>query len=389
MARLTLGEILASDDEHGLLDVKLATSSSVDPTFQSFEEINLFIDRHGHIPGGTSSAGVSETSLLLRLNAIRREPDAIATLKEHDRHNLLDEAAPPEVTSLDDIFELDDDILTTDADDIFVHKHARPPSAKPDKVSERQRCEDFDFFEPIFDECAANLESGKWTTKKFANEQEIEAGHFFVLNGVLVYVAEVNDPHIRNGKRNARLRVIFDNGTEGANLLRSLATELYKDPNGRRVITHDHGSLFIDQPQNNDTQTGMIYVLRSLSDNPQIKRLDGNLFKIGFTSGKMETRIQYAADDPTFLMAAVAPVKTYALYNIDKVKLENLLHKFFSNARLDIEIPDRFGKVVRPREWFLLPLTVIDEAVARLVDGSIIGRVYDARLGQIVRVSSN
>lgn len=384
MARMTLSEIFALDDELGLLDVKLSVSSASDPTLQSFEEINLFIDRHGRNPGDSSSAGVSETSLLHRLNAIRRDLDAVAALKEHDRHNLLEEAATEEVTSLDDIFALDDEILTTDADSIFVHKHARPPSAKPDKVSERQRCEDFHLFEPVFDECAANIKSGKWDTKAFANEQEIEAGHFFILNGVLVYVAEVNDPHTRNGKKNARLRVIFDNGTEGTNLLRSLATELYKDPNGRRVITHDHGPLFTDQPKEGDQQTGMIYVLRSLSDNPQIKQLDGNLFKIGFTSGKMETRIQNAADEPTFLMAAVAPVKTYALYNIDKVKLENLLHKFFADARLDIEIPDRFGKVIRPREWFLLPLTVIDEAVAGLVDGSIVGRVYDARLGRIV-----
>ncbi|MFX8215234.1 GIY-YIG nuclease family protein, partial [Acinetobacter baumannii] len=75
-------------------------------------------------------------------------------------------------------------------------------------------------------------------------EQEIEAGGFFILNGVMVYVAEVRDPHIRNGKRNARLRLIFDNGTEGQNLLRYLATQLYKHPNGRRISDPNAGPLF-------------------------------------------------------------------------------------------------------------------------------------------------
>lgn len=106
-------------------------------------------------------------------------------------------------------------------------------------------------------------------------------------------------------------------------------------------------------------------------------QLDGLLHKIGFTSGKMEVRIQNAKDDPTFLMATGHPVTTYTLYNIDRVKLEHLLHDFFAAARLDIEITDRFGKKVRPREWFLLPQPIISEAVARLKDGSIVNFRYD------------
>ncbi|MGY4500538.1 hypothetical protein ACVWYH_004469 [Bradyrhizobium sp. GM24.11] len=149
----------------------------------------------------------------------------------------------------------------------------------------------------------------------------------FILNGVLVYVAEVGETHIRNGKKNARLRLIFDNGTEGNNLLRSLATELYKDPNGRRITTTDMGPLFTDTPAAGDAQTGMIYVVKSLSDDPEIRRLDGALHKIGFTSGKMEIRIQNAKDDPTFLMAPVHPVTTY--YNASRAWLRK-----FMRARL-------------------------------------------------------
>ena len=233
------------------------------------------------------------------------------------------------------------------------------------------------------------MAEGKRKAIPFANEQEIGAGEFFILNGVLVYVAEVGETHFRNGKRNARLRLIFDNGTEGNNLLRSLATELYKDPNGRRITSTNMGPLFDDKPQEGDTQTGMIYVVKSLSDDPEIRKLDGLLHKIGFTSGKMEIRIQNAKDDPTYLMAPVHPVTTYTLYNIDRVKLEHLLHDFFAATRLDIEITDRFGKKVRPREWFLLPEFVIAEAVSRLKDGSIVNYRYDAQAAAIVPVLAN
>lgn len=189
---------------------------------------------------------------------------------------------------------------------------------------------------------------------------------------------------LRSGKKNARLRVIFDNGTEGNNLLRSLARELYKDPNGRRVTTTDMGPLFDAEPQPGDTATGMIYVVKSLSGDPEIRKLDGLLHKIGFTSGKMEVRIQNAKDDPTFLLAAVHPVATYTLYNIDRVKLEHLLHDFFAGARLDIEITDRFGKKIKPREWFLLSPGIISEAISRLRDGSIVKCRYDAAQSTIV-----
>jgi hypothetical protein len=109
---------------------------------------------------------------------------------------------------------------------------------------------------------------------------------------------------------------------------------------------------------------------------------------LGFTAGRMEVRIQNAKDDPTFLMAAVHPVATYTLYNIDRVKLEHLLHTFFSEVRLNLEITDRFGKKIKPREWFLLPPEVIAEAVSRLKDGSIVNFQYDAGRAAIIPLDS-
>lgn len=150
-------------------------------------------------------------------------------------------------------------------------------------------------------------------------------------------------------------------------------------------LSCDAGPLFDEVPQEGDTQTGMIYVVKSLSRDPEIRKLDGLLHKIGFTSGKMEVRIQNAKDDPTFLMASVHPVATYTLYNINKVKLEHLLHSFFAKARLEIDITDRFGKKIKQREWFLVPQETIAEAISRLKDGSIVDHEYDPDSGKLRR----
>lgn len=384
MPRMSLDDVLSDDDD--LLDVKV--SSSVSSTEEQrvlalFEEVNIFMDRFGRKPGDTDTPSITERGLKLKLEGLLRNPEHHSFLKTYDRHHILKESIQPLPQTLDEILDMDDDLLTTPQDDIFKMVHARPSIAKTDKVSERVMCRDFEQFKPLFEQCMEDLNSGKRRTLKFRNEQEISVGEFFILNGVMVYVAEVGETHIRNGKKNARLRLIFDNGAEGNNLLRSLATELYKDENGRRVSSPDAGPLFDEVPQEGDTQTGMIYVVKSLSQDPEIRKLDGLLHKIGFTSGKMEVRIQNAKDDPTFLMASVHPVATYTLYNINKVKLEHLLHNFFAKARLDIEITDRFGKKVKPREWFLVPHDTISKAISRLKDGSIVDYEYDPDLGTL------
>ena len=362
MARLTLDELLAESDDLGLLDVKphpVNTSTEAVRIQQAFEEINVFVDRHHCAPGEGETGGkvsVNERTLQVRLRTYRENLDIAEQLKEFDRHGLLMlQAIQPPPASLDDILALDDELFSEPNEDIFTFRHARPAAARPDQISERKPCEDFAQFKPLFDQAAADLATGKRKSMKFANEQEIEAGGFFILHGVMVYVAEVNDPHIRNGKRNARLRLIFENGTEGKNLLRSLATELYKDPSGRRLSEPNAGPLFDPAPTfttvagPNERITGCIYVVRSLSPSPEIAKLDGQLFKIGFTMGSFEDRIRGAKDDPTFLMAPVHPVRTYDAINLNANKFESLMHRFFAEARLDIEI---MGKL-RVRKYLL------------------------------------
>lgn len=124
-------------------------------------------------------------------------------------------------------------------------------------------------------------------------------------------------------------------------------------------------------------ETGTIYVLRSNSIHPYFAQHRDLIHKIGVTGGDVSARVSNAKADPTFLFADVEVVATYRLININRAKLEALLHRFFAGARLDVEIPDRFGRAVKPREWFLVPLHVIDEVVARIKDRSVMDYVYN------------
>lgn len=103
------------------------------------------------------------------------------------------------------------------------------------------------------------------------------------------------------------------------------------------------------------------------------------------TGGSVKTRISNANLDPTYLMADVEVVATYELFNINRSKLEHVLHKFFDSARLDIQIDDRFGNPVVPREWFFVPLFIIDEVVEKIKDGTISKYSYDTKSVSLIR----
>ncbi len=182
--------------------------------------------------------------------------------------------------------------------------------------------------------------------------------------------------------------MIYSNGTESDLLLRSLQRALYKDEAGRRITEQNAGPLFEDQTGDGDQASGTIYVLRSKSDDPVVVANREILHKIGVTGGSVERRIANARLDPTFLMADVEIVATYELYNVNRVKLENLIHKVFGAARLDVEIKDRFGQPIVPKEWFLAPLFAVDEAVNRIRDGTITGYVYDPKTAKLVLAAS-
>ncbi len=209
-----------------------------------------------------------------------------------------------------------------------------------------------------------------------------------ILSGQLAYVAEVGETiKAPNGESDARLRLIYANGTESNLLRRSLQRALYKDDTGRRLTDTDMGPLFGDSPEPDDIESGTIYVLRSQSTHPFVTEHRELIHKIGVTGGKVETRIAAAAKDATYLLADVEIVATYKLHNLNRTRMENIFHRLFGSAQIEVTIDDRFGNPVKPREWFLVPLHVIDEAVARILDGSIVDMVYDPTTAQLTSIN--
>jgi hypothetical protein len=224
--------------------------------------------------------------------------------------------------------------------------------------------EDFTRFKPLFDEAEEDLKAGRRETRPFGKDASIGIGEFFILGGQIVYVAEAGETiRAPNGETDARLRVIYSNGTESNLLRRSLQRALYKDEAGRRLTEPAAGPLFGDKLECDDIASGTIYVLRSLSNHPFVSEHRELIHKIGVTGGTVESRIANAAHDATYLLADVEVVATYKLADINRTKLEGVFHRIFAPPQLDLTIRDRFGHPVCPREWFLVPLARLQSAI--------------------------
>lgn len=367
-----------------------------------FEDIVKFYEEHGRAPLHGEDREIFERLYAVRLDRLRAQPDCLKLLQGLDRHGLLSNVAVAFAPAVD---ELDDSALLAElgidaepSDDITRLRNVRSYTERQaaEDIASAKRCEDFASFKPLFAAVQADLEAGVRTTRPFVRDlgmskAEIVQGEFFILGGQIAYVADVGDTiKAPNGETDARLRVIYSNGTESDLLLRSLQRALYKDEGSRRISEPAAGPLFAPSPSAEFAEpdllpTGTLYVLRSRSTHPNIAAKRDLVHKIGITGGTVEARIAGAADDATFLLADVDVVATYKLYNVDRPRLERLIHRVLDSVRFDAEIPDRFGKPFRPREWFLVPLPVIDEIVDRIGDGSLAGMTYDRDQARLVR----
>lgn len=348
-----------------------------------FEEIQRFVEEHGHVPQHGEERDIFERLYSVRLDRIRELEECRSLVEPLDHQGLLSGTSSDAGDPTD---EMDDDALLAELgveaekSEITELRHVRPSAEKKaaEEVANRQVCEDFNKFKPLFEKIQGELDAGIRETRPFEMKAEIEKGRFFIVGGQKAYVAEKGEVvTTEHGRTDARLRVIFDNGTKSNMLMRSLQRALNKDDAGRRITEPTAGPLFTDQTIDGDEASGTIYVLRSKSDLPLVAENRDLVHKIGVTNMSVEKRIAGAHLQPTFLMANVEIVATYELYNINRTKLENLIHRIFTPAKLDIEIKDRFGNPVVPREWFLVPLAVVDEAVERIKDGSIKDYFYD------------
>jgi hypothetical protein len=357
-----------------------------------FEDILRFHQTHGRAPLHDENRDIFERLYAVRLDQLRKLPEAQTLLAELDSPGLLSGsvAAPANVDDLDEdalLAELGISAEPANEDDITVLRHVRSSAEKraAEEIADRMPCADFDKFQPLFERVERDLKSGLRKTLRFGRDASIVSGNYFIVGGQLAYVAEIGETiKAPNGESDARLRVIYANGTESNLLRRSLQRALYKDETGRRLTDPDIGPLFGDAPEPDDIESGTIYVLRSRSDHPFVAEHRELIHKIGVTGGKVETRIAGANKDATYLLADVDVVATYKLHNLNRTKLENLFHRLFGAAQLDLTIEDRFGNPVKPREWFLVPLHMIDEAVQRIRDGSITDVVYDPTTARLV-----
>ena len=359
-----------------------------------FEDILKFREEHGRPPQHGEDRDIFERLYAVRLDRLRELPDCRALLAPFDRYGLLEADEPTHPGLAEDA---DDDALLAElgvdrveAADITKLMHVKPREEvrAAEEIANRTVCEDFEKFQPILEKVKKELDAGVRQTRRFQTMAEIKKGEFFIVGGQIAYIAEVGDEFVTEyDRRDSRLRVIYDNGTESDVLLRSLQRALHRDTAGRRITDPNAGPLFGGEADGEDLESGTIYVLRSKSDNPEIAEHRELIHKIGVTGGKVETRIANAALDATYLLADVEIVATYKLFNINRTRLENVLHRIFAPARLDLTIEDRFGNPVKPKEWFLVPLAVIDQVVEKIRDGSITTFEYDPQTARLLRTN--
>lgn len=396
---------ISDDDLLSELGIDLAPVKSVTYTakeeriISGFEELSQFYEQNKRVPLASPDADIFERLYAVRLEQIRKLPEVLSLLSDFDKFNLLkatftESSTSPELEDEDLLSELGIEI--EDENSILVLQHVRTQKEREvnEETATRKVCSDFAVFKEFFAQIEKDLELGARITKPFGRDASIQLNDLFILDGQIVFVAEVGEYFkAPNGENDARLRAIYSNGTESNLLMRSLKKALNEDAAGRRIlVVNNTGPLFnpenLPQQKNEiEIKSGSIYVLQSLSEHSYIKENKNIIHKIGMTTGKVNKRITEARKDPTYLLADVELVASYALpENVVPHKLEKLIHKVLQSAQLNIFINDRFGNPVKPQEWFLVPLNIIDEIIEKIKDGTIQNFVYIPTLGKLENV---
>jgi T5orf172 domain len=360
-----------------------------------FEEIERFVESQGRLPQHGEDRDIFERLYAVRLDRLRESEECRAVLEPLDSRGLLNAETDASLT-LEADFD-DEALLTslgvdaTSENDVtqLTHVRSRSEIKAAEEIAQRNPCQDFERFKPIFDQVQRDLETGARQTIKYQDNAAVNQNDLFILDGQKVMVVDMRELFVSDyGRQDRRLRVVYDNATESDLLLRSLQRALNKDKASRRITNPDFGPLFSHIEAEDDLPTGYIYVLRSQSDHPFIAENRSCIHKIGFTGGDVKSRIVNAKKDPTYLLAEVEIVATFKLANINGQKLEALLHRVFDNARLELALPDRFGIPVQPREWFFVPREAIEAAIEKIKEGTIEQFRYDPKTASLTRSRS-
>jgi len=384
------------NDPLGLLNIKASASPAQNEDGRlvaSFLEINDFYEKNNRKP--LQGGGIQEHQLYSRLKSLREHPSKIEMLLKYDCYNLLT-YRQKQINSMADILHDDGfSLLDDDYEELFDLKHITPQDdrASADFVARRKPCKEFGKYESLFKEVQKDLSNGKRKLIYF-KLGNLREGAFYVHNGILFLIEKIDiaqkEHYKSDGKRvreDGRTQCIFENGTESNMLKRSVEKILYS--NGQ-VVSENADMVnenFLEKFSNitdEDKEAGFIYILKSKSEKPQIREIS-NLYKIGFSKITVEERVKNAFQEPTYLMADVHIVMAYKCYNMNPQKMELLLHNFFGNSCLNIDIFDKNGTRHTPREWFIAPLDVIERAIHMIISGEIVGYRYDAGKDEIVR----
>ena len=396
--KISLDDIF-NDDDFGLLDANTKTSNvktADQRLIDSFEEINAFVDKNNREPNTSS---MSEYGLLARLKNIKQNEQQKISLKPFDRHNLLGEVEIPK-TSIDDILNDDEfGLLDTDSDlSIFKYKHISKEDerAEADFIAQRKPLKDAEFkpYEAMFQKVHQEIKEGKRKILPFSNiEKNLHIGDFYLTDGILLYLESANlkkeEIQHRSSVRvrvDGRTRTVFENGTYSNMLYSSIGRQLQKS--GKLITNTDEGinnELYVNSGmvKEEDIRTGWIYVLKSKSQHAEISAIK-NLYKIGFSSTHIDERIKNAKNEATYLYADVIKVSSYACYNRNADKLEQLLHRFFAEACLNVDLEIIKGKRVTPREWFVVPFNEIEKAIELILNEQIVNYKYDKEIERII-----
>ena len=394
MADLSDLELLSELGVDTAPEVKRALTPRQERVIAGFEDIQRFVAEHGRVPQHGDDRDIFERLYAVRLDQLRKQPECRDILAGLDTDGVLGgspdgQDAPTDLA--DDALLSELGIEADPVSDITQLRHvtSRAEKRAAEEIANREKCEDFEAFKALFDQVQKDLKDGLRQTKALGQSEvtlaEIQPGNFFIVGGQLAFIAGSTEGFVTQYERNdRRVRVIYDNATEASVLSRSFQKALYRDETARRVSEQSAGPLFGNTAEPDDLESGTIYVLRSKSAHPYVEEHRQLIHKVGVTAQPVASRIANARNDPTFLLADVDVVAEYRLYNINRTKLEGLIHRALGPARLDLSAGDRFGKTVQPREWFLVPLDAINELVAKISDGSVTDFHYDPEQARFV-----
>jgi hypothetical protein len=368
------GDLFKPSEKH-----KISTAN--DRLLDKFEEITEFVRKNNRLPNKDAET-LEEASLGARLTSIRIDKDKIKELSDHDELGILEVEKAPE--SLDELFNNDEGLFEND--EIF-DVNPLPNKGRSERnmgdIAERKSVKNFDnLYKKQFIDKQKNLQLGISKLILFGtkNDNPIQLGDFYVYDGMMCKVEKIGETiKQKNGYLHKRLRIIYENGTESNMIQRSFERRLY-----------DGGLVVVDKDfemKDNQKAVGYIYILKSLSNDPEIATIK-DLYKIGVTTDLVENRIKSAVTDPTYLMAPVKIIASYKLTgDYQPIKVESLIHRFFIEVKIDLEIIDSFGHVYIPDEWYSAPIEAIEEMIDRINDKSIVECYFDSKTQQIKEIN--